>query len=106
MRSLAPCSQAKDQLGQDSRVAPERSIVYTGGKALGSASTRIAADQQVGKAVAIADLNRELGFSAGSLRLRVAAGRITAFADLPEAADIAGIEPLALHRRFPRGTGR
>lgn len=98
--------QTKDKAGQDSRVAPERSILYTGDKALDSASARIAADQQVGKAVDIADLNRDLGFSVGSLRLWAAARHVTGFADLLHAATIAGIDPLALHCQIARGTGR
>jgi hypothetical protein len=48
---------------------------------------------------------RELGSSAGSLRLW-AAGHVNGFADLLDAAALAGIDPLDRHRQFTRGTGR
>jgi hypothetical protein len=97
---------AKDKPGNASRVASGRSVIYTGGKALDSDSARIAADQQIGKAVQIADLNRELGFSAGSLRLWAAARHVNEFATLIHAADIAGLDPLELHRQITRAADR
>ena len=97
---------AKDAPGEASHVAPQRSVIYTGDKALDSASARIAADQQVGKAVDVADLGRELGFSAGSLRLWAAARHVTGFATLITGADVAGIDPFALHRQVTRGCDR
>ncbi|SDC45227.1 hypothetical protein SAMN05660690_1494 [Geodermatophilus telluris] len=98
--------KAKDKPGNASRVASGQSVIYTGGKALDSDSARIAADQQIGKAVEIADLNRELGFSAGSLRLWAAARHVTEFASLIHAAAIAGIDPLELHRQMIRAADR
>ncbi|MGZ4567467.1 MAG: hypothetical protein ACXVFZ_11805, partial [Blastococcus sp.] len=98
--------QAKDKPGKTSHVASERSVIYTGGQALDSPSARVAADQQIGKAVTIADLNRELGFSAGSLRLWAAARHVTGFANLLGAAAIAGIDPLVLHRQVTRPFGK
>jgi hypothetical protein len=96
---------AKDKPGEASHVDPQRSVIYTGGKALDSASARIAADQQVGKAVDVADLGRETGFSAGSLRLWAAAHHVTEFATLINGANIVGIDPFTLHRQMTRRAG-
>jgi hypothetical protein len=96
---------AKDKPNGTSHVAPQRSVIYTGSKALDSASARIAADQQVGKAVDVADLSREIGFSAGSLRLWAAARHVTEFAALLTGANVAGVDPLVLHRHITRGSG-
>lgn len=98
--------RTKDKPGHVSNVDPERSVIYTGKQALNSASARIAADQQIGKAVDIADLNRETGFSASSLRLWAAARHVTGFGTLIDGATIAGIDPFALHRQISRGRDR
>ncbi|WP_346621526.1 hypothetical protein [Blastococcus montanus] len=95
--------QAKDKPGKTSRVAPATSVLYTGKQALDSNSAHVGADQQVRKAFAIADLGRELGFSAGSLRLWAAARHVTSFATLITGATIAGIDPFTLHRQVTRG---
>jgi hypothetical protein len=96
----------KDKPGKASHVAPERSVIYAGGQALDSASARLAADHQIGEAVEIVDLSRELGFSAGSLRLWAATRHVTGFASLIEGATIAGIDPFALRRQVTRGNDR
>ena len=98
--------QAKDRPGKTSRVAPATSVLYTGKQALDSNSAHAGVDQQIRKAVAIADLGRETGFSAGSLRLWAAARHVTEFATLIDGADIAGINPFVLHRQVTRGSGR
>jgi hypothetical protein len=46
----------------------------------------------------IADLGREIGVSAGSLRLWAAARHVTGFASLIDGATVAGIDPFALDR--------
>jgi hypothetical protein len=46
----------------------------------------------------IADLGREIGVSAGSLRLWAAAHHVTGFASLIDGANVAGIDPFALDR--------
>ncbi|MGY2082985.1 hypothetical protein [Blastococcus sp. SYSU DS0539] len=94
--------EAKDKPGRTSRVAPATSVLYTGKQALDSSSAHAGVDQQVRKAVSIADLGRELGFSAGSLRLWAAARHVTGFATLITGANIAGIDPFTLHRKVAR----
>ena len=94
--------QAKDKPGKTSRVAPTTSVLYTGKQALDSNSAHAAVDQQIRKAVTIADLGRETGFSAGSLRLWAAARHVTGFATLINGATVAGIDPFTLHRKVTR----
>lgn len=79
-------------------------MLYTGAQPLDSKSAHSAAHQQVGKAVTIADLGRDVGFSAGSLRLWAAARHVTGFATLIDGAHVAGVDPFLLHRQFIRGT--
>jgi hypothetical protein len=98
--------QAKDKPGKTSRVASATSVLYTGKQALDSNSAHADVDQQIRKAVTIADLGRETGISAGSLRLWAAARHVTEFATLVDAAAVAGIDPLALHRQIVRGADR
>lgn len=98
--------QAKNKPDKTSRVASATSVLYTGKQALDSNSAHAGVDQQVRKAAAIADLGRETGFSAGSLRLWAAARHVTEFASLITGASIAGIDPFALHRQFTRGNDR
>jgi hypothetical protein len=93
---------AKDKPGKTSRVASATSVLYAGTQALDSNSAHAAVDQQIRKAVTIADLGRETGFSAGSLRLWAAARHVTEFATLITGANIAGIDPFTLHRRVTR----
>lgn len=94
--------QAKDKPGKTSRVAPTTSVLYTGKQALDSNSAHAGVDQQIRKAVTIADLSREPGFSAGSLRLWAAARHVTEFASLITGANIAGIDSFTLHRKVTR----
>ncbi len=94
--------QAKDKPGKSSRVASATSVLYTGKQALDSNSAHAAVDQQIRKAVTIADLGRETGFSASSLRLWAAARHVTEFATLITGANTAGIDPFTLHRRVTR----
>ncbi len=96
--------QAKDKPGNTSRVAPASSVLYTGKQALDSNSAHAAVDQQIRKAVTIADLGREAGFSAGSLRLWAPARQVTGFATLITGAEIAGIDPFLLHGHITRTT--
>ncbi|SDF60307.1 hypothetical protein SAMN05660662_2675 [Blastococcus aurantiacus] len=93
---------AKDKPGKTSRAASATSVLYTGAQALDSNSAHAAVDQQVRKAFTIADLGRELGLSAGSLRLWAAARHVTEFATLITGANITGIDPFTLHRRVTR----
>jgi hypothetical protein len=95
---------AKDKPGKASNVDPTTSVLFTGKKPLNSDSAQKAADQQVRKAFTIADLERELGFSAGSLRLWAAARHVTGFVTLITGADVAGIDPFVLHRQVTRGS--
>jgi hypothetical protein len=97
---------AKDKPGETSRVAPTTSVLYTGKQALDSNSAHASVDQQIRKAVAIADLGHETGFSAGSLRLWAAARHVTCFATLVDGASIAGIDPFTLHRHITRSRSR
>ena len=76
------------------------SVLYTGAQALDSLSAQVSADKQVRKALQIADLTRETGLSAGSLRMWAAARHITTFAGLETGAATAGIEPLTLLRQI------
>jgi hypothetical protein len=94
--------QAKDKRGKTSRAASTSSVIYTGKQTLDSNSAHAGADQQVRKAFVIADLGRELGFSAGSLRLWAAARHVAGFATLITGATIAGIDPFTLHRLVTR----
>jgi hypothetical protein len=94
---------AKDKPGKSSRVASATSVLYTGKQALDSNSAHAAVDQQIRKAVTIADLGRETGFSAGSLRLWAAARHVTELATLITGANITGIDPFILHRQITRG---
>ena len=61
--------------------------------------------QLVRKAFTIAELNRETGFSACSLRLWAAARHVTGFASLIDRANMAGIDPFVPHRKVTRRTG-
>jgi hypothetical protein len=77
---------------------PTGSILYTGRQELTSASAQSSADQLVGNAIAVADLDREAGLSAGSLRLWAAARRITRDEDVFAAARVYGTAPFRLFR--------
>ena len=101
-----PERRAKDEPDKASNVDPATSVLFTGKEPLDSDSAQEAADRQIRRAFAIADLGRELGFSAGSLRLWAAARHVTGFATLITGADVAGIDPLVLHRQLGRGTDR
>ena len=81
-------------------------IIYTGSQSLDSASARAATDQQIRKATTIADLTREVGFTAGSLRLWAAARHVTGFDTLITGAGIAGVDCLTLHRLITQQGGR
>ena len=81
-------------------VDPSASILYNGAQTLDSLSAQASADKQVRKALEIADLVREVGLSAGSLRLWAAARHVTTFASLEAGAAAAGIEPLTLLRQI------
>ena len=91
---------ANDRSG--SRAADAASVLYTGAQPLDSKSAHSAADQQVRKAVTIADLGRETGFSSGSLRLWAAARHVTGFVTLIDGAAVVGLDPLVLHRQMTR----
>lgn len=80
-------------------VHPDSSVLYSGQQALTSDSAQISADQQVRKAFQIADLNREAGLTAGSLRMWAAARLVTDFPSLADGAEAAGVDPLTLHRQ-------
>ena len=48
------------------------------------------------------DLDREIGFAAGSLRLWAAARHVTGFATRITGVEVAGIDPFAFHRQVTR----
>lgn len=81
-------------------IDPNASVLYNGAQTLDSLSAQVSADKQVRKALQIADLDREVGLSAGSLRMWAAARHITTFAALETGAATAGIEPLTLLRQI------
>ena len=80
-------------------VDPSASMLYSGSQALTSNSAQVGTDQQVRKALAIADLENIPGLTAGSLRLWAACHTVTDYPSLQTAAAKAGVEPLTLHRQ-------
>jgi hypothetical protein len=81
---------------------PQGSVLYGGNDELTSNTAQVCVDQQVRKALQIADLRREPGLTAGSLRLWAGCRRVTDFASLAVGAEIAGVDPLTLHRQVTR----
>lgn len=98
--SIQALTDWRDEQSKVRPVGARSSVLYTGKQQLGSYSAQVSADQQVRKALEIADLRREPGLSAGSLRLWAAARHVSTFPELEAGATLAGIEPLTLHRQI------
>lgn len=98
--SIQALADWRDEQSKVRAVGARSSVLYNGKQQLDSYSAQVSADQQVRKALEIADLRREPGLSAGSLRLWAAARHVTTFAQMETGATLAGIEPLTLHRQI------
>jgi hypothetical protein len=96
-QALAAWTRERNAASSDS---PEASVLYRGDQELTSNSAGISTDQQVRKALQIADLRREPGLTVGSLRLWAAARLVTDVPTLVQGAAVAGVDPLTLHRQI------
>ena len=90
----------RDERSAHRELLPDASALYTGNHALDSETAGICVDQQVRKALRIADLRREPGLTAGSLRLWAAARHVDAWVDLETGAATAGVARHTLHRQI------
>lgn len=81
-------------------IAPTTPVLYGGRQATTSNSAQVGVDNQLGKALTIADLDDQVGLTANSFRLWAAARNVTNLPTLEAGAVLAGVAPLTLHRQI------